>query len=132
MNINISYIRDGKEKTVKVTIGELPGSDQEVAVAPKKPVEKLNRLGLKVKNLQKDALEEYNLEGGVQVIQVDDGPARRAGILRGDIIARLNNQSFEDLDAFEEIVKDLPSKRAIPALIIRQGNPSFIVLKMED
>lgn len=125
-------IRDGKEKTVKVTIGELPGSDQEVAVAPKKPVEKLNRLGLKVKNLQKDALEEYNLEGGVQVIQVEDGPARRAGILRGDIIARLNNQSFDDLDAFEQIVEDLPSKRAIPALIIRQGNPSFIVLKMED
>ncbi len=126
-------IRDGKEKTLKVTIGELPGSDEDVAVtAPKQPVEKLNRLGVKVKALPKSALEEYNLEGGVQVTQVNDGPARRAGIRQGDILARLNNQSFKDLAAFEEIVEDLPENRAIPALIIRQGNPSFIVLKIED
>ncbi len=128
----LTVVREGKKKTVKVTIGELPTSDEQVAVAPKKPVEKLDRLGLKVKPLDKKALEEYNLEGGVQVLQVADGAARKAGIRQGDIIARLNNQSFKDADEFANIVDDLPEGRAIPALIIRQGNPSFIVLKIDD
>ena len=128
----LTVIRDGDEKTIKVTIGELPNNDEQVAVAPKKQVEKLNRLGIKVKSLAKDALKEYNLEGGVQVLQVGDGAARQAGIRQGDIIARLNNQSFDDAEEFAEIVEDLPKGKAIPALIVRQGNPSFIVLKIED
>lgn len=124
-------MRDGEEKTIKVKIGELPASEKEVAEQPKRAVEKTNRLGVQVQELDEKTLKELNLEGGVRVVAVANGAARDAGIRKGDIIAKLNNQTFDSLDDFEEVVDDLPEGRAVPALIIRQGNPSFIVLKVD-
>ncbi|WP_156492355.1 PDZ domain-containing protein, partial [Oleiphilus sp. HI0080] len=72
------------------------------------------------------------LEGGVQVVKVQAGPASNAGIRQGDIIAKINNESFESLEDFEDIVDDLPEDKAIPVLVIRGGNPSFLVLKIEE
>lgn len=123
-------VREGKEKRIKVTIGELPDAGQ-VAKAGPAAKSSDNRLGLQVKSVEKAALGELNLQGGVQVVQVSQGPARNAGIRAGDIIARLNNQAFHNLDEFFEVVADLPANKAVPALIIRQGNPSFIVLKVD-
>lgn len=125
-------VRDGDEEKVKVTIGELPDAEQiSKAPASNKPGSD-NRLGLQVKEVEKEALGELNLQGGVQVVQVLDGAARSAGIRPGDIIARLNNQAFDTVEDFFEVVQELPANKAVPALIIRQGNPSFIVIKVEE
>jgi len=125
-------VREGEEKRLDVTIGELPGVEQKALKASKRIIEKTNRLGLQVKEVDKAALGELNLQGGVQVIQVGQGAARKAGIREGDIIARLNNEALESVDVFSKVVNSLPADRAVPALIIRQGNPSFIVLKIDD
>lgn len=124
-------MRDGEKKTLKVKIGELPTSEQEAVEPAKRTVEKTNRLGIQVQELDDKTLKSLNLRGGVKVVAVNKGAASNAGIRQGDIIAKLNNQSFESLDDFEELVEDLPEGRAVPALIIRQGNPSFIVLKID-
>lgn len=125
-------VRDGKKIKVDVEIGELPDAEQASVAPPTKTPGATNRLGLQVKEVEKEALGELNLQGGVQVVQVMDGPAREAGIRPGDIIARLNNQAFDTVDDFFEVVEDLPEDKAVPALIIRQGNPSFIVIKLKD
>jgi serine protease Do len=91
----------------------------------------INLLGFQVKELDSKALNELGIEGGVEVYRVDDGAAREAGILQGDIIARLNNMSFDDIYKFKDVVKDLPQNRAIPVLIFRQKKPFFIVLKLD-
>lgn len=125
-------VREGKEQRLTVEIGELPTNEQ-AALQPAKAVSGSdNRLGVEVKEVDKEALGELNLQGGVQVVQVSPGAASKAGIRPGDIIARLNNQAFDTIDEFFEVVEDLPEDKAVPALIIRQGNPSFIVIKVED
>ncbi len=125
-------IRDGDKEEITVKIGELPAEEQMASVTPRGSTEKMNRLGLKVQDVNDEALKKLNLESGVQVVQVGDGAARRAGIRQGDIIAKLNNQSFEDVAEFSDIVDELPAGKAVPVLIVRQGNPSFIVLKLDE
>lgn len=125
-------VREGEEVKISVTIGELPDAGQVSAAPAKKAPDSPNRLGLIVKEVEKEALGELNLQGGVQVVQVLDGVAREAGIRPGDIIARLNNQAFDTVDDFFAVVEDLPTDKSVPALIIRQGNPSFIVIKVKD
>ena len=93
---------------------------------------KVNRLGVKVSALEKGSLDDLNIKFAVKVTQVSEGPASKAGIRQGDVITSLNNQSFTSVREFEQLVEDLPKKRAVPALIIRRGNPSFIVIKTED
>lgn len=128
----LTVVRDGDEEKIRVTIGELP-VDENASVLPSKPeVQKSNRIGVKVRELEKDTLKDLNLDGGVHVIQVEEGAAREAGIRQGDIITRLNNEKFANVKEFQKIVKGLPSDRAVPALIVRQGNPSFIVIRVKD
>jgi len=125
-------MRAGDETDINVKIGELPIDTVAVPKTEKNETAKANRIGLKVRELDGDTLRDLNLDGGVHVIQVLDGAARDAGVKQGDILSRLNNQSFKTVKKFEEIVNELPNGRAVPALIVRQGNPSFIVIKIED
>lgn len=127
----LTVVRDGDKKNIDVLIGELP-TNSTVPVRPEKAAtSKTNRLGVLVKELDDAALKESGLSGGVQVLQVKQGAASRAGIRQGDIIAKLNNEAFASVKEFEELVEDLPAEKAIPILIIRDGNPSFLVLKIE-
>ena len=129
----LSVMRSGDEKTIKVKIGELPTDMTETQAQLSKPMPaQTNRIGIKVKELDQSTLNDLNLDGGVYVTQVVEGAAYKAGIRQGDIITSLNNQSFKSVSEFIEIVNDLPGNRAVPALIVRQGNPSFIVIKVND
>jgi serine protease Do len=128
----LRVFRAGEEIRVSVEIGALPDADQAIASPKAKPAPASNRLGVQVKEVEKEALGELNLQGGVQVVQVLDGPALESGVRPGDIIARLNNEAFDTVEDFYSVVEDLPSDKAVPALIIRQGNPSFIVIKVQE
>ncbi len=128
----LSVVRDGDERDLFVKIGELPTDESQHAEIKRPTIEKTNRIGIKVQELDKETLKDLNLDGGVHVIQVEEGAARAAGIKPGDIITRLNNQKFSSVKEFQNVVKGLPSDRAVPALIVRQGNPSFIVIRVND
>jgi len=130
--IELSVMRAGDEKEIKVKIGELP-KEQGQTSAPIKPEQiQTNRLGLQVRVLDKDTLEEFGLDGGLHVTHVAEGAARNAGIRQGDIITRLNNQRFNTISEFVSIIENLPKGRAVSALIVRQGSPSFIVIKVDN
>ena len=128
----LTVIRDGERIKIEVEIGELPNSSDVPVKPTKNSAPEVNRLGIMVKELDDAAIKDAGLEGGVQVLQVKKGAASKAGIRQGDIIAKINNEDFESLDDFEDLVDDLPEGTAIPVLVIRGGNPSFLVLKIED
>jgi serine protease Do len=128
----LTVMRNGDKLKIDVEIGELPTSS-DVPVRPAKAAEaKTNRLGVLVKELDDAALMETGLSGGVQVMQVKSGAASKAGIRQGDIIAKLNNEGFSSVKEFDKLVESLPENKAIPVLVIRDGNPSFLVLKIES
>ncbi len=127
----LEVVRAGKRQILMVEIGELP-TEKGGALPAKTPKVASNRFNLELAELDDSARKRLQVSGGLIVTRVDSGAARIAGIRANDVISSINNQEVKTLDAFNAVVKSLPSNRAIPVLIIRQGNPSFVVIKLQD
>jgi serine protease Do len=123
-------VRSGDRKVIKVTIGELPGGEASVVPAAT-PKDNSNRLNLVVQPVEPKRAKELDIKGGVLVQQVGAGAGMAAGIKVGDIISSINNKPVESVQQFNEMVSNLPADKAIPMLIVRNGNPAFIVLKIK-
>ena len=129
-NATLKIIRQGETKTVTFKVGLLPDQDKK-AVKTKTEVKSSNKLGVKVSELtaeERDALQVP--KGGVLVREVEKGAAREAGIERGDVILRIQNETINGVDDFEKIIKKLPADKSIAVLIQHRGSPAFLALKI--
>ena len=130
--VNVRIIRDGKQKRLKVKIAELP-AEEELAQKDSKPIEtKSNRLNIEVAALTKEQKQRANVDNGLVVQQVEDGPASKAGIRRGDILLKLNGEKITSTKQFLNIVKNLPDDKWVRVLIQRGGSPQFLPLKISE
>jgi len=71
-------------------------------------------------------------ENGVIVKEIGNGPARKAGVRKGDVILMLQNKDIKNAKNFKEIAEDLPSGKSVPLLIQRRGDPEFLALKITE
>ena len=90
-------------------------------------------LGMKVESLSAEARKQLKVEGGVQVVEVDDsGPASDAGIQKGDVITMIDNQPVESLDAFESVTGELQAGKSVALLVQRRAGPVFLAIRPDD
>lgn len=132
-NVPVDIIRRGKMKTIKIKISKLPEDEQlaKARVGGQDGGTSSNPLNISVVNLDDDQRKELGVEkGGVMVQNIDEGPARKAGMRNGDVIVLLNNTKVKDVKHFDELVKGLPDGKSIPILIQRQGNPIFLAFRL--
>lgn len=132
--VPVKVIRNGKTRTLEVTIGELP-SDDEIKVSAAEPgEEKDGRLNVKVSDLSAEQREELGLEQGkgVLVTQVSNGPANDAGIRKGDVIVMVNNQNIKDAKHFREVAEALPAGKPVAVLVQRREGPVFLAIKLPE
>lgn len=126
-------LRNGKVRTLMVRIGELPAEEELQEARVERQQSKSDRLGLQVGELSREQRKALELgEGGVLVEQVDEGAAGSAGIRRGDVIVKLNNQQVESVRQFRELVESLPAGRSVPVLVVRRSGPLFLALKVPE
>ena len=128
--VKVKVIREGKTTTLHVTIAELP-SEEELAQANPEKHSKVNRIGAVVEDLtheQRSTLDIGN--GGVLVTDLKNGPAREAGIRRGDVILKINNKNVKSVKHFRQLLKKLPVNKSLPILIQRQSAPIFLAIKL--
>lgn len=124
-------VRNGKSKTLKVTVGELP-EDLDNPLDPTQPGKSgTSTLGLKVEPLSAEDLASLGVPQGVLVAEVSDGPAARAGIRRGDVLVSLDNKPVKDPKTLKKLVDDLDDNSVVPVLIHRDGSPRFLALRLE-
>jgi serine protease Do len=67
---------------------------------------------------------------GVLVQDVGNGPAAEAGIQPGDVILSLNHHDVKNTGQFARLVKDLPKDKAVPVLVKRNDAALFLALKI--
>ncbi|WP_455205674.1 DegQ family serine endoprotease [Kaarinaea lacus] len=133
--VDVEILRDGKVKKLKIKIGELPEEDQQLAssteIAPKEA--KDNRLNVAVADLSGEQRKQLDIkENGVIVKNIDSGPARKAGVRKGDVILMINNEDVKNAKQFKELIEDLPVGKSVPLLIQRRGGPVFLALKVPE
>lgn len=133
--VPVKIMRDGKQKTLSVTIGALPeeeAGEDESAAAPDQGYTD-QRTELTVAELTDEQKEQ--LEGdvtGVLVVDVKRGPAMRAGVRRGDLLQRLNNVEIKTVADFKRAVEGLRPGKSVPVLVQRRGSPIFFALKLAE
>jgi serine protease Do len=92
-----------------------------------------NKLGLAVTDLTPEQREQMeSKDHGVLVTEVTEGPARSAGIRKGDVVLMLNGIKVEGSAEFKRLASELPAGKAVSILVQRQGNPIFLALKTEE
>lgn len=135
--VPVDLIRNGKNKRLMVEVGELPEEDDKVAKSeaaesPKSTTSK--RLAVTIDDISADQAERLEMsgKGGVLITGVEAGPAREAGVRRGDVVVSINNMEIKDVKQFKQIVEDLPAGKSVPVLIVRRGSPIFLAMKVDE
>ncbi len=129
--VDILVIRNGKEKTIKVDLGELPGDEQTTAKAP---TETVTEFGLSVQELTDEVANKlgYIGEKGVIISNIEaNSAAFEAGLRRGDLIKEINKALVESIDDYNNAMEALGDEKSFLALVQRGENTLFVVINAE-
>ena len=111
--VKLKVHRDGKQKELRVSIGEMPETVSSAEEAPEEEYE----LGLRVVDINDPRAQRFEPQAttGVIVIEIRSGtPAEKAGFAIGDIIMGIGNRKISNVDSFRGAVTDLkPGKPVI-------------------
>ncbi len=123
--VEVKIIRNGKEKILKVAVGEM----SEFSLAMNKGLEE--KLGLLLTDITAHVAENLKLKDtrGVLVDEVQpDSPAERAGLLSGDVIKEVNKNRVENLGELRNVIEH-SNEDSILLLVERQNENRYLVLK---
>ncbi len=129
----VKVLRDGKIKTLSVTVAERPGDDR---LSSMDKIERGGKgevtdkeLGITVKSLTPSIIEQFGLETqvkGVLISEVEEGSAAfMAGLRSGDIIKEINRKKVTSPDEFSgEMAR---ANRENILFLINRGKSVFYV-----
>lgn len=132
--IPVKLIRNQKEMTIQVTLGERPsetGEKEQEETPPKE--DKITKLGFDVTNLTPEIASQLGIKGekGIVVTNVDDSsPAEEAGLAKGDLITEVDKKPISSVSEFRRIVNE--NKSDVVLLRVRrsdrQGNAVYLFM----
>ena len=114
---SITFLRNKKEMTKTVTLKNAQGTT--------KPIEQadIDVLGGQFRPVTEAMQKQLNIKYGLEVLKVNGGALRNAGINRGFIIQKVNDQTVNSIDALQKIVKSA-STSSDPVLYIQGIYPT--------
>ena len=131
--MNAVIFGSGIEKKIRVKVGVLEEATKN-KVIPASINKNDDMLGLKLSSLEnfsKEKKEQLQVENGIFVEEVLDGPAKEAGIRKGDVITTMAFQEVFNLADYRSIVENLNPGASLAVRIVRNGNGSFITIKLK-
>jgi serine protease Do len=121
-------VRDKKEMTISVKIGELAEESDAALTAEAKDPE----LGIKVQRISPEAARRLGLNStkGVLVLEVQPGsPADSIGLEPADVIREVNQRPVNNVNDFERAMRQGRRGERILLLVQRGDNAVFFALK---
>lgn len=136
--VPVVVMRGGERQTIEVVLEQLP--DDLAARRPGSQQRQQERergefasLGMTVEPLNREVREALGLDentAGVLISDISGDAAREAGLMPGDVITRVNRQEIDSIAALREVLDAVSSGRSIPLLVLRNGNPRFLALRI--
>jgi S1-C subfamily serine protease len=79
------------------------------------------------------AAERLGRSGGVQLLQVlEDSPAQRAGLRRGDLLIELDGEQVSDANALQRLMVQERIGRKVNARVLRDGSELNVSVTLEE
>lgn len=129
---HLTILRDGKERNVSVTLGELPGKPGQNG--PSSVGEDSLMHGVQVDTLTPSVAQGLGVNPttkGVVVTNVAPGtPASDAGLQRNDVIEEINRHPVASVTEYERVSRQA-GKQTLVLLVNRGGQTSFVVVEPE-
>ncbi len=129
--VPVKIIRDGKEITLQVTVGELEERET-TARYGRRGEEGAGDLGIEVDTITSREAREYGYpRAGVVITRVRSGSvAEDAGLRRGDMILEVNRKPVINTDEFGRILSRLRSGDSVLFLIWRDEQEFLVSLRL--
>jgi len=128
--VSVKYLRDKKSQTVTLTLRNEQGNTKVVKTAD------TDVLGADFREVTKSQKEQLEISYGLEVIKVNGGKMKDAGVPKGFIILRVNDEPMRTFDDLQEAVKEANASKD-QMLVIRGIYPSgkrggFVVYLTEE
>lgn len=126
--VNLLVLRDGKEVTIPVQIGNFPISTP-AADLP----QSVEKFGFSVESLTPELSQKYNLgnDKGIVVSKVESGSAAAwAGLRQGALIMSINKQPINSIEDYNRVMSKLDKNSAVLFLVKQSGVVRFLSLKI--
>ena len=139
--VRVIIFRDGKTKTIKVTLGRREAAEKEKLVPVTKAPEKIKeteKFGMKLLTINSESRIQLNLPEdleGVAVLDVSEtSDAFEKGIRAGDVIVEAGRTKIADVGDISKIFEDATEagRKSILLLVLRGDNSRFVGLSLSE
>lgn len=127
--VTVTYLRDKKKNTKNITLKNEQGNTQVVKKAD------LDVLGGNFRSITDAQKQQLNIGYGLEVLKVNSGKLKNAGITKGFIIQRVNDNAVKTIEDLQNIVKDASTSKD-PVLYIQgvypTGKKAYFAVPLEE
>lgn len=91
-------------------------------------------LGVQIQDVTPELAASLGLgaaKGALVSDVVQDGPAEKGGVKRGDVVVSFNGKEIEDSHALPPVVASTPAGNKVPVRVIRDGKETLLQVKIE-
>jgi len=127
--ISITYMRDKSKKTANVTLKNAQGNTNIVKSAD------LDVLGGNFREITDATKQQLNISYGLEVLKINSGALKDAGMPRGFIIQKVNDRPIKTIDELQQAVKDASMSKE-PVLFIQgiypTGKKAYFAVPLQE
>ena len=131
----LKYVRDGRVQTTSVSLGERPARAGAAEPEEKgEDGEDSGKLGISTSNVTPELVRQLKLKvaNGVVIQSVQpDSPAAEAGLLRGDVIHRINRIPIVSRQDLVSAMTSLKGQTEIAMQIERNGQLTYVTVSLD-
>jgi len=134
--IALGVMRDGKQQTLPLTVGQFHASTEEASNDTPEGGPQSGKLGIAVSDLTPEIRQQANVPEHIHGVVVEnvrpESPADEAGIQPGDVILEVNRKAAESASKFAEEVHQIHDGKDLLLLVWSKGNASYRTVHTEQ
>ena len=124
--VKITYLRNKKEKTTTLTLKNEQGNTKVVKNAD------VDVLGIDVRPVTDSQKKQLEISYGLEVLKVNGGKMKEAGVPKGFIIQVVNDQPMRSFDDLQQVVKDAKDQMLVIKGIFPTGKRGGFVVYLQN